>query len=63
MNVIGYGNNNRYIAPLKNPTWLLSEMDRFDLVEFTSPFSPVMTEGFISAIGELGTFDGFWYNN
>jgi hypothetical protein len=40
----------------------LNEIDRYGLVEITSPLTPFLSEAFLSAVGDT-TFALFWYNN
>lgn len=39
-NILGYGLRNVFVPPLFQPTWLLSEFDRFQLTITSLPFAP-----------------------
>jgi hypothetical protein len=45
------------------PTWLLSEFDRFQLTITSIPFATFLTEAFIQALGNGDAWNGSWYNN
>ena len=62
-NVLGYGADNIFVPPLRDPKWLLSEIDRYDLLSLSLPIAPFFSESFISALGYYSLWTGFWYNN
>ena len=63
LNELGYGYTNKFVPPLQNSTWLLSEFDKYILLITSNPliywFQPQMLKYTLS----LDAFDLFWYNN
>jgi len=55
--------NNLFVAPLREPTWMLSEFDRFLLTITSIPFMPYVSESFVVALGTRDAWNGVWYNN
>lgn len=66
-NIIGYGKENPFIPPLKEPQTLLGVIDRHHVIELTGGpiiyfFMHTMFE-LINVLGTADLFDGYWYNN
>ena len=66
-NIIGYGSENPFIAPLAHPQTLLGVIDRRINIELTmGPFVYFWMHTFWELIENIGTadlMDGHWYNN
>lgn len=63
-NVLGYGQKNLFVPPIRTVTWLINEIDRWYLVITSSPLMPFFTEAFLKASWTGDFWNGFtWYNN
>lgn len=61
--MLGYGRKNAFVPPIRDPTWLVNEIDRFLLTIETPPFITFMTAAFLRAVGTGDALSGAWYNN
>ena len=67
VNIIGYGEKNPWIPPLKNPSTLLAAIDRHEMIRWTGGiitwfFAVTLVEQFFN-FGNGDIWDGYWYNN